>query len=493
MDRSVKSRAERSGPRPPPCTVSAMRAAWAFTVVVCLAASLGGCARGWRDHIAGPIPAPLVLPLDGVYDATIHTEFVGSITFRLAAKPTEQGFIANTRPGVAWEFVGGLEGLLGRLFVPYLFPGGVLVTWTSEEPRDGKPGAGMLRAGAVPGAMVRTSAASIADPIEILAADGRRLGLMTLRSTPDPGAVMADYPALATSLEAALRERWLQRSSVDEASLASFHRRVAELAKTSRDDLEFLFGIAMAARAHLRSIPGVPIRTLDPGFSERVRLERRFVSFGRDPAGGPAMLKIDAMLDLDELESAISDIVRSPPTALIVDLRSCAGIDPRALRIVEWFIEKETVVGVAMGASPVGTAGAAGPPIDVPVDDLGESLDPKRESRLVARPREDRYTGPLAVLVSRRTIGVPEVVAWALQRSGRAVVVGQATMGRAFLYERAALTDGWEAQIPTMKIVPEGQEDPVRIVPDVETSREGAMRAATRELGRRRGTAPVEP
>lgn len=467
-----------------------MRAAWAFPVVVCIAALVAGCARDWRDHIAGPIPAPLALPLDGVYDATIHTEFAGAITFRLAAEPTEQGFIANSRPGVAWEFVGGLEGLLGRLFVPYLFPGGVLVTWTSEEPREGKPGAGLLRAGAVPGAVVRTSAASIADPIEILAADGRRLGLMTLRSTPDPGAVMDDYPALAASLESALRERWLQRSSVDEASLASFHRRVAELAKTSRDDLEFLFGIAMAARAHLRSIPGMPTRTLDPRFADRVRLERRFVSLGRDPAGGPATLKIDAMLDLDELEFAFSDIVSSPPPALIVDLRSCAGIDPRALRIVEWFIEKDAVVGLAVGASAAGTAEADGPPIDVPVHDLGESLDPKRESRLIARPREDRYAGPLAVLVSRRTIGVPEVVAWTLQQSGRAVVVGQATMGRAFLYERATLIDGWEAQIPTMKIVPEAQETPVRVFPDVETSREGAMRAALRELGRRRGTTP---
>lgn len=461
--------------------------------------ALGGCAEPWSRHLAGVEPAAMSLPLDGVYDATLHTEFAGAVTFRLAAKPTEEGFAANTRPGVAWEFVGGLEGVLGRLLVPYLFPGGVLVTWTSEVPQEGHRGEGWLRAGAIPGASVRTRMASAGGPIEIVARDGKKIGVMTLRPSPDPEGRLADYAGLAGSLERALRERWYRPDDVREASLEAFHRRVREVGGQSHDDLEFLFGIAMAARAHLRTIPAVPTRRLDPRFSEEVRLDRRFVTYTPGAEGRPGVLRIDAMLDIEEVEAGFSAVRASSPPGLVLDLRTCAGMDARLLRVIGWFMEGKTPAGFVVDAR-TREALLAGEAEWADVDPTleGATLDGGMVTRLVVPGREDRYDGPLVVLVSRRTFGVPEVIAWALQQAGRAAVVGEATVGRALLYEGVEIEPGWEAQMPTREIVRGPGVVSSRVVPDELTTRERALRAAERRLttgmetGEKKAKSPYE-
>ena len=105
------------------------------------------------------------LPLKGVYKATVRAPFVGPISARFTAEPTEGGFVANSRPGVAWDMIGGVRGLLGQVFVPFLFPGGIILKWQSQSPEHGKPGDGWIQVGGIKSAGAKTRMTDPNSPI----------------------------------------------------------------------------------------------------------------------------------------------------------------------------------------------------------------------------------------------------------------------------------------------------------------------------------------
>src|SRR5690606_19979101 len=103
--------------------------------------------------------------LTGVYKATVMAPMLGPVEARLTAEPTERGFKANTRPGVAWNMIGGIEGALGQVFVPFLFPGGVILTWESAAPARGHIAEGWIKAGSFKNARMLTRMSAPDAPI----------------------------------------------------------------------------------------------------------------------------------------------------------------------------------------------------------------------------------------------------------------------------------------------------------------------------------------
>ncbi len=97
--------------------------------------ALGGCGTAPAHPVRGTGPA-LTLPLNGDYDVTLHTPWVGPVSTHFTAAPTEEGFKANTRPGVAWSMIGGVEGFLGPAFAPFLFPSGMILNSDQHRPHD---------------------------------------------------------------------------------------------------------------------------------------------------------------------------------------------------------------------------------------------------------------------------------------------------------------------------------------------------------------------
>jgi len=95
---------------------------------------------------------------------------------------------------------------------------------------------------------------------------------------------------------------------------------------------------------------------------------------------------------------------------LVIDLRGNTGGSMRhASRIVNYFVEEGTIIR---------TEGSDGKPVS--------RLTP----RIDAKADQLRYTGPVAVLVDRRTASGAEIVAGALKMLGRSITVGAQTYGK---------------------------------------------------------------
>ncbi len=95
---------------------------------------------------------------------------------------------------------------------------------------------------------------------------------------------------------------------------------------------------------------------------------------------------------------------------LVIDLRGNTGGSMRhASRIVNYFVEEGTIIR---------TEGPDGKPVS--------RLTP----RIDAKADQLRYTGPVAVLVDRRTASGAEIVAGALKMLGRSLTVGTQTYGK---------------------------------------------------------------
>lgn len=119
------------------CVAATRRAVACAAVAMFL--GLSACSSRPIVHEA-TLARSAALPLDGEYEVTIHTPLFGSISGRMLAQASPGGgFHANTRPGVAWSMIGGIQGALGPLVQPDLFPSGTIVTWTADEPRSGGP------------------------------------------------------------------------------------------------------------------------------------------------------------------------------------------------------------------------------------------------------------------------------------------------------------------------------------------------------------------
>src|SRR3954471_4947365 len=101
-----------------------MRALLLLTLVL----SLGCAARGPVRHAErAERPVAAANAPAGPYIATFSAPLIGEISCHMTAAPTPDGFVATTRRGVAWDFIGGIESLLGPVFLPKLFPDGVIL------------------------------------------------------------------------------------------------------------------------------------------------------------------------------------------------------------------------------------------------------------------------------------------------------------------------------------------------------------------------------
>lgn len=114
-------------------------------------------------------------------------------------------------------------------------------------------------------------------------------------------------------------------------------------------------------------------------------------------------------------------------------------------------------------------------------------------SRLVAPSGEDmarldvaegvRWEGPVVVVVDRATTSVAEVVASALQRVGRASVVGVATPGNVEAVQGFTLSDGSRLFLAVAELrAPDGASYASGVLPDVPSSADRAALAQGRDL-----------
>ncbi|MEX2218210.1 MAG: hypothetical protein WD749_05565 [Phycisphaerales bacterium] len=423
------------------------------------------------------------LPLSGHYIATIKAPLLGEVRGRITAAPYGDGMFATTRPGVAWDMIGGLKGLFGSMFVGSLFPDGAILTWTSGLPKDGRPGAGLLGPGDK-NSQVRTRVTSATGPIELATRDGRPVATMTLRPAEPGEGPLADYRALADGVERAMAARLYDASLPRSGQVRGFVRMLRSNAGAARDDIEFIFGAVVAAREHITFAMPLVFKRVDPDWRNQLAslgdsgLATLSVSY--DEPSGIAVLKAEAFLDAAEVDRAFEKVLSHNPRGVLLDLRGCPGVTLASLRLASWVVEEPVDAGTFFGPT-MRTAAAKGRLGEFPrlaidsaesVERLEKHLDEGGGARVIVEPEAGRYTGPVAVLTTKRTTTSTESLIWTLRAAAggppeppwgggdaappnqRIRVFGQPTAGRPTVSRPVDIGQGWVAWVPALDYLP---------------------------------------
>ena len=477
----------------------------ALVLAAAAATVLAACSTS-TVKLKGRPQGAIALPLKGVYTATVRAPFIGPVSGRLTAEPVEGGFVANSRPDVAWQMIGGFQGLLGQIFTPFLFPGGVIITWTSGLPEDGKPAEGVIGIGGIRSISVKTRMNTADGVVELVGPDNRRVATLSLTPSAADAPPLANYPELARRIDSAVQSRLYDRSLVDSAGVRGYLAQLKSASAISRDDVEFIFGAVVAARNNVKfSIPiAIPrpddaARRLAAEDSANPELATVRATF--DKRSGFAVLKAEAFLEPEDVDRAFAKILEWKPKGLIVDIRSCPGVTLASLRVASWLIDKPTDAGAFFGPDRREDALAgktdAFPRVEInsaaAVREAESVLDAQGAASIVIMPESATFTGPVAVLISRRTTTSAEPLAWLLKATGRARLFGTATVGRPVISRPIDIGQGWDFWLAACDFRPAfGDRINDRgVKPDVDAGRESSRLAAYRWL--RAQTKPAEP
>ena len=109
-------------------------------------------------------------------------------------------------------------------------------------------------------------------------------------------------------------------------------------------------------------------------------------------------------------------------------------------------------------------------------------LDADGAAAIVIEPEKAPFSGPVAVLISKRTTTSAEPLARVLKDSGRARLFGATTVGRPMLSRPTDLGGGWDFWLSAFDYLPPSGErlNGKGVEPDVETSNKEQTQKAAR-------------
>lgn len=285
------------------------------------------------------------------------------------------------------------------------------------------------------------------------ALEGRRLAHA-------PDRALRDYPAVVRRLEATLRERLYDPALVDSPAVQAYLARLRAVAERTHDDVDLLLAGRWAwdadppfshfeLRRSLRSADELTAHfdAMDaPG--EPIVLER---------VGTMAILRVQTMMGVNtrqRLQAAMREIVAEAPEGLLVDLRGNPGGAFAVIDLIEPLLLAPLDLGRFHGAGRPRRPGDDGAPESAVAwrgDTLAGFWAALAEHGALAIHgvvREQRYAGPVVVLVDRQTASAAELAAQALQDACRAVLVGERTAGAMLSGSYFDLGEGFQAYLP---------------------------------------------
>ena len=181
---------------------------------------------------------------------------------------------------------------------------------------------------------------------------------------------------------------------------------------------------------------------------------------------GIAVLRLPSVSASNEDDSAVHRLVRqamqSSARVLILDLRDTQGGTPFATaNAAGAFLERVAVTLVSKAGVRLNYTFQKG-------DSRLERSDQPTKPETDRLEQPALWTGPLVVLVSKRTVSAGENLALLLQRAGRARVIGEATAGGAGVGANLfKLSSGANLLLAThLHLTADGQRYPIRVTPD---------------------------
>lgn len=453
-------------------------------------------------------PTP-VTRWDGTYVVTLHTKWFGPVHAHMDAQAQRNGFKANTPPNVAWSLVGGVEGSVGQVLMPFLFPRGMIFTWNSTLPRintDGTitPGAGSIGVGTLDRLRVKTRIAAPGAPAEILFKEDRVMGTLTVHAARDAAPRTTNYPRVVEAIRDRMPDALYDASLARDPKMHTFLDDLANGAARARDDLEFMFAGAAAARKSIEFqmpliFPEGPSPDAIQNLTMKALADNAYKAGPDNELPQVAVVRFDAFLSTSQVDEAMILALNShavPRRGIILDLRTSTGVDVAAFRAAQWLISEPIDAGAYVGAT-MRDNGVALPRIELRTpsdyDLLVQTLERGGGADITIWPLSDgrEFLGPVVVVTSDRTSSTSEALVAVLKRTSRVRLVGQTTAGRPLLSREVPLVDGWILRVAGYDLLAPVGADPGfkdnRGVKDASPSRDeghslGPLRAWQRSI-----------
>lgn len=414
------------------------------------------------DAGLGDVSNTPLTPFTGKYIATIQTPWTGPIRGEFQAEPTDTGFRANTRPDVAWSLIGGLEGTLGPIFAPFLFPGGMILTWESSTPSEELPGVGTMGFGTRGSMRMETRIRESGAPVELLLKDGRTVATISLTRSEYMASAFVDHASLVNNLRDALAHHYYDPIRAVSPDMSRYLDDLTQGASKAKDDIEFFLVQALAARQS----PKVPAILMYP----KAPRDSRELPGVADPilpyqviksaSTNIVTIRFDAILSDAAIDECFDKALALNPRGIVIDLRQTAALDVGVLRILSYISADPINAGIFVGRTDRDAILSGGVPartIELRSPDDFEALRSTIEQGMsvaaIVLPHERRYTGPVAITIGKRAGGPTEMLVHAIRAHWLAPVFGEPTSGRPWLAQELDLSQGWVARVPMAECI----------------------------------------
>jgi hypothetical protein len=311
-----------------------------------------------------------------------------------------------------------------------------------------------------------------------------------------------DLPATSASLLAIMRSTHFHPAELNTEVYRTIENGITELGKTASSPEQFLEGFNAFWRggpySHVRLYYRPPTVAAAPR-NDPPRESNGPVSLAWE--GKVAILTVDSMTNsAEQIEAAYHDIDRQGATKLIIDLRRNGGGSFGVVPLIGHLIDQPHDLGVFVTSHwydnhqtpPSAEELKTAAPCQCPDDALAANMEtraltafstdmePRALTSYRIKPLLPRFNGAVYVLTSAASISAAEIVAEALQASGRATVVGERTPGKLLQPKFFNIGSGFSLLWPIAdyRTVTTGRIEGAGVKPNIAVSADKALEVA---------------
>lgn len=333
--------------------------------------------------------------------------------------------------------------------------------------------------------------------------------LLTLAACSTPPAPAADQPPaqpMATlrwadvtqAIANTMRARHYNPAELDTPAYKAMEAKIDALAQTAETREDFVREFNKAWRSgpfsHVRMDVAQSSAADMAAFLDTMRVGGTGAAL--DWRDDVAVLAVNTMMGADTIEqidAAYAEIAQRGAKALVIDLRQNDGGAFAGIPLVGHTLDKPYDAGVfvsqpwarEMKRAPEGgdIAGVA-PWTGWSITTFWRDVQDNRLTRIQFQPMTPAYSGPVYVLISKRTASAAEMAADAFKGSGRAILIGEKTEGQMLSQKMYDLPEGLQLSLPIADYysLANGRIEGAGVSPDIATPAADALDAALAKI-----------
>ncbi len=408
--------------------------------------------------------SPSTTNFAGNWDVILHVRDIGSVHTILTIEPKSEGkWWAYSRPGALRDAVGWRKAFLALLFSRD-YPKGSFIhidDGTTIQHNDTLQVAGVISApvwgklrmnGFVVGNKWKGTLFSLRTGKPYALIEG-----VPFQSQPP----LCNYPKILDTMLATTQIHYYRPSELNDEKWNILRTTLREKFGTAQDDIDAIIGCYLSLQKLQTSHYGLYRKldvTLPEITDEENPLESAPIRFSiNDKSIGILTVKSFGFGD-DPIDSVFTIINQQKPTSLIIDLRNNPGGTLLSMAVAGHLLDKPEPAGTFIGVKwwkshdrlPTAADIAQLPLLtETDIDTFFVLLRKYGGLRGEVTPDHTIYNGKAAVLINGNTASACEPLAYLLQSTGRAKIIGENSAGAMLSSEGFDIGQGWEVLVPT--------------------------------------------